>query len=81
MRRANEDIILPLSKPIIGKDGQEISEIFVPNGTRVLLSLIHSNIDPSIWGPDSEEWKPERWLAPLPNSVIEAKIPGVYSHL
>ncbi|KAJ3541618.1 hypothetical protein NMY22_g3820 [Coprinellus aureogranulatus] len=80
-REVNQDIVMPLSKPIIGRDGKEISEIFLPNGTRVLCSLIHCNADPEIWGPDSEEWKPERWLAPLPDTVAEAKIPGVYSHL
>ena len=39
------------------------------------------NKDPDIWGSDADEWKPERWLALLPNSVIEAKVPGVFSHM
>ncbi|KAI0039847.1 hypothetical protein FA95DRAFT_1503644, partial [Auriscalpium vulgare] len=34
----------------------------------------------AIWGPDAEEWKPERWLAPLPKTVEEARIPGIYSN-
>jgi len=34
-----------------------------------------------MWGPDVYEWKPERWLNPLPESVTNARIPGVYSHL
>ncbi|KAJ3513699.1 hypothetical protein NMY22_g14961 [Coprinellus aureogranulatus] len=32
-------------------------------------------------GPDSYEWKPERWLSPLPDTLANAKIPGVYSNL
>ena len=31
--------------------------------------------------PDALEWKPERWLSPLPQAVIDAHLPGVYSHL
>ncbi|KAH9950796.1 hypothetical protein B0H21DRAFT_681895, partial [Amylocystis lapponica] len=27
------------------------------------------------------EWKPERWLSPLPSTVTEARVPGVYSNL
>ena len=34
-----------------------------------------------MWGEDALEWKPERWLAPLPSTVADAKIPGVYSNL
>ena len=39
------------------------------------------NRDPAIWGADARVWKPERWLSPLPDTVTDAKIPGVYSHL
>lgn len=45
------------------------------------ISIQETNQDPEIWGPDSGEWKPERWLSPLPDSVLNARIQGVYSHL
>jgi len=57
-----------------------MQEIFVPKGTNVLVNLDGLNTDPSIWGDDCYEWKPERWLSPLPESVINARIPGVYSN-
>ena len=76
-----EDIVMPLSQPIRGLDGTLISEIAVPKGTIVLIGMLASNRNPQLWGPDAEEWKPERWLHPLPEAVKEAHIPGVYSHL
>jgi hypothetical protein len=31
--------------------------------------------------PDAHEWKPERWLSPLPETITDSKVPGVYAHL
>ncbi|TEB39431.1 cytochrome P450 [Coprinellus micaceus] len=81
MRDTREDIVLPFSKPVRGIDGSEIHEVLVPKGTTVFPSLQSSNCNPDIWGPDSFEWKPERWIEGLPESVAKAKIPGIYSHL
>lgn len=72
---------MPLSEPITGLDGRPVSEIFIPKGTRIVVSLVHCNRDRAIWGPDADEWKPERWLTGLPDSVADAKVPGIYSHL
>ncbi|KAJ1307064.1 hypothetical protein OPQ81_008043 [Rhizoctonia solani] len=33
------------------------------------------------WGDDADQFKPSRWLDPLPCSVTEARIPGVYSNM
>ena len=79
--RPTEDTILPLSNPIRGKDGKLMSEILVPKGTLTFIASGTSNINKAIWGEDAEEWKPERWLASLPESVSEAKVPGIYSNL
>ncbi|KAJ3928193.1 MAG: cytochrome P450 [Lentinula lateritia] len=80
-RSARQDTIIPLLKPIIGLDGTEIHEVAAPNGTRVIVSIYNSNRNPDLWGEDANEWKPERWLSPLPKALVEAHIPGVYSHL
>ncbi len=76
-----QDTILPLGAPIKGLDGQKITEIPIPKGTRVMVGILASNVNPEIWGPDSNEWKPERWLEPLPETVTAARIPGIYSNL
>ncbi|KAL6306629.1 cytochrome P450 monooxygenase [Sparassis latifolia] len=80
-RQARKDIILPFSQPIRGKNGQLMSEILVPNGTQIFLGITGSNLNKALWGEDALEWKPKRWLSPLPDAVTDAHIPGVYSHL
>lgn len=72
---------MPLSTPIRGVDGREVNEILVPKNTNIIISILSANRNPAIWGPDSLEWKPERWLSPLPDTVTGARIPGVYSNL
>ncbi|KAI9458423.1 cytochrome P450 [Lactarius psammicola] len=79
MRTARSDVVLPLSSPIHDVNGREIHEIFVPKNTNLYIQIYNLNRDPSIWGPDAAEWKPERWLAPLPESV--ANIQGVYANI
>ncbi|KAJ3514910.1 hypothetical protein NLJ89_g2096 [Agrocybe chaxingu] len=80
-RVARADIILPLSSPVKGINGDDIHEIPVSKGMHIIISILSSNRDPKLWGPDSFEWKPERWLKPLPEAVLSAHLPAVYSHL
>ncbi|KIM41638.1 hypothetical protein M413DRAFT_152589 [Hebeloma cylindrosporum] len=80
-RTTRKDTVLPLSNPIIGLDGREMHEIPIPSNTNVMIGIYAANRNPEIWGPDSYEWKPERWLSPPPETVTGARIPGVYSHL
>ncbi|KAG5335906.1 hypothetical protein C0989_012573 [Termitomyces sp. Mn162] len=81
LRLARKDMILPLSTPVKGLDGREMQSILVPKNTKIFISIFNANRDPLLWGPDSLEWKPERWLSPLPEAVHDAHIPGIYSHL
>ncbi|KAJ3506994.1 hypothetical protein NLJ89_g6550 [Agrocybe chaxingu] len=81
MRVARADSVLPLGSPVKGINGEQIHEILVPKDTPIIISIISSNQDPKLWGPDAYEWKPERWLKPLPEAVVDARIAGIYSHL
>ncbi|KAJ3889725.1 cytochrome P450 [Lentinula edodes] len=102
LRKSTEDTIVPLSRPVRGADGNEVTDIFLPKATTVIISVIpnihsplqvlyalykqfhqilNANRDPELWGPDVLEWKPERWLSPLPDAILNSKMPGVYSHL
>ena len=80
VNRTRKDVVLPLSAPIQDVDGRKVHEIFVPKDTNVYAQIYNLNRDPSIWGSDAAEWKPERWLAPLPQSVADANIQGVYGN-
>ncbi|TFY58649.1 hypothetical protein EVG20_g8067 [Dentipellis fragilis] len=79
-RTVSKDAVLPLSSPVLGLDGSKTSELHITRNTEIIVSILAVNRDPSIWGPDASEWKPERWLSPLPESLSGAVIPGVYSN-
>ncbi|KAH9848269.1 cytochrome P450 [Lenzites betulinus] len=81
VRQAQADAVLPLSRPITGKDGSQIDSVAVPKGTLVFVAVQAININPDIWGPDGREWRPERWLEPLPETVAAAKIPGAQANI
>ncbi|OJT06234.1 Cytochrome P450 3A24 [Trametes pubescens] len=81
MREVTKDAMLPLSEPITGRDGQPLHSIPVTKGMRIFTDVIASNCNKELWGEDADEWKPERWLKPLPRALEDAHIPGVYSHL
>lgn len=36
--------------------------MFVPKGTQVYIASRAVNQDKEVWGPDADEFKPERWL-------------------
>lgn len=68
--------------PIKSADGkQEWKEIPLKNNTNVIISIIAANRSKAIWGEDAEEWRPERWLKPLPETVAQAHLPGVYASM
>ena len=79
--RTREDVVLPLSEPVRGRDGTMIYEVPIPKDTSVFVGIYSSNTRKALWGEDAYEWKPERWLSRLPDAVMDAKIPGVYSNL
>ncbi|KAI5121967.1 hypothetical protein M0805_002037 [Coniferiporia weirii] len=81
-RTTRRDVVLPLLWPITATDGiTEIREIPIKDNTGIIVSILNANCSKRIWGEDAGEWKPERWLRPLPDSVSNAHLPGVYSSM
>lgn len=81
-RSARKDAILPLATPCKSEDGEsEIDHLCIRKGQNLIVAFGSCNRLKPIWGPDAYEWKPERWLKPLPSTVTDARISGVYSSL
>lgn len=78
---ATADTVLPLSKPVYTTDGNVMESIPVPKGSQYLVGFLGCNMSKAMWGKDAPEWKPERWLSPLPSTLTESRVPGVYSNL
>jgi len=79
-RDARKDFVLPLGQPFTDTKGELRTDLFVPRGTTVYVNILGVNRDPAIFGADALHWKPQRWLSPLPQSVTDAHIPGVYGN-
>ncbi|RDB16349.1 hypothetical protein Hypma_003056 [Hypsizygus marmoreus] len=79
-RTASQDVTVPLHMPVKGVDGQMISQIHVAKNQTVIIGVANCNTDPRIWGSDALMWKPDRWLEPLPESLLTAHVPGVLSN-
>jgi len=74
-------VVLPLSTALECVDGKIINEVPIPEATNLIIGVHSCNRNPDIWGADAGEWKPERWLLPLPSALVDARIPGVFSHM
>ena len=79
--RTQCDAVIPFAQPIRGHDGQLMHDVLVPKNTTIIVGIRGANMNKAVWGPDASEWKPERWLNPLPETVTKAKMPGVYPNL
>ncbi|EJD50642.1 cytochrome P450 [Auricularia subglabra TFB-10046 SS5] len=77
-REAMQDDIIPLGTPIKDLSGNLISSIKVNKGDQVHVPIFLVNHNKAIWGPDADEFRPERWE----NVPSEASsIPGITPNL
>jgi cytochrome P450 len=63
-RSADEDDVLPLDTPITTADGEILTELPIPKGTRVILALPSYNRNKKLFGEDAHTFNPYRWLEP-----------------
>lgn len=62
IKQAAYDDVIPLGEPIVTATGETVSELVIAKGTAVQCSVFQLNLSEELWGPDSREFKPERWL-------------------
>ncbi|KZT24217.1 cytochrome P450 [Neolentinus lepideus HHB14362 ss-1] len=92
-RTCRQDTTLPLAYPITSSSGVTLTSVAVPAGTSVIMSLLAANHNKQVWGPDADEWRPERWLTESGERVMfsegdgeedgegRVKYPGVYASM
>ncbi|KAG8749564.1 cytochrome P450-dit2 [Ceratobasidium sp. 423] len=79
-RVATKDWTVPLRYPVQSKDKKTtITNIHIPKGTGLHISLRAANKDKQTWGDDAGRFRPNRWLEPLPTSVTDSRMPGIFS--
>ncbi|KAF9020787.1 cytochrome P450 [Hymenopellis radicata] len=78
IRVAGKDDVIPTSKPFMDKNGVVCDSIRIKKGDSITIPLHIMNTDPSIWGEDAAEFKPERWEK-TPEAV--SAIPGVWGNI
>jgi len=57
--------------------------IKIKEGDGIFVPIVSLNRLKDVWGEDASEFKPERWLTPMPPDLKEKQkqVPGVYSDL
>ncbi|KAF8061017.1 cytochrome P450 [Lyophyllum atratum] len=56
---AADTIVIPLSEPL---PGTTETHLVVPKGTTIAIPLNVIQTDPEVWGPDADEFRPQRWI-------------------
>jgi cytochrome P450 len=76
-RQTCKDLVVPLHRPILDKDGKTIHELALKKDTVLFLNFIAYNRHPDLWGSDPQVFRPERWF-----DMNESRYKfGVYANL
>ncbi|WVQ72763.1 hypothetical protein IAR50_002323 [Cryptococcus sp. DSM 104548] len=84
IRKAGQDIVIPLGAPVIGRDGQIMTSVELSKGTAIYIPTGSINTSPLLWGPDAEEFRPERFLqddTSTSGTNEWRQIPGVWGNV
>ncbi|KAJ7350822.1 cytochrome P450 [Mycena albidolilacea] len=78
-RQSAADDVLPLFRPLTLQSGEVITELPVPKGMKVIISIAAYNRNKDVFGHDADTFNPERWLD---GSMRKAEAPvGAYANL
>lgn len=62
VRTSNVHDMVPLSKPIRSRSGKMIDSFPMQPGQQIIIPVAAYNKSTDIFGPDADEFRPERWL-------------------
>ncbi|KIJ43581.1 hypothetical protein M422DRAFT_253163 [Sphaerobolus stellatus SS14] len=68
MRVAGRDDVIPISIPQKTKSGTTVTSIPISKGQMIIASIFAYNRLPEVWGPDADQWRPERFLEGIESS-------------
>lgn len=77
-RMAARDMVIPLTIPIIGRDGTTMTSINAKKGCDIAIPIMSVNRSKSVWGPDADQFNPDRFDV---GGFPKEPIPGVYGSL
>ena len=63
----NETLRIYAPVPITLRDTEHDTTVlgqFIPRGTKIVIAPWATNMNKELWGPDAEEFNPDRWMAP-----------------
>ncbi|KAG2146033.1 cytochrome P450 [Suillus bovinus] len=76
-RKVHKATTLPLQFPARSSSGAEISSIVVDENVLIVINILATNRNRTIWGDDANEWKPERWLpSPATKDELGMDVPS-----
>ncbi|KAJ7891219.1 cytochrome P450 [Mycena olivaceomarginata] len=61
-RIAIHDDVIPLKNPVTLSNGETVTSLPVKAGEGFIIPFLVLNTDPTVWGPDADQFIPERWL-------------------
>ncbi|KAF8521955.1 hypothetical protein BU17DRAFT_19873, partial [Hysterangium stoloniferum] len=56
------DDVIPLSTATTTKKGEIVTDVSIPAGQKIIISILTYNRLKSVWGDDADVWRPERFI-------------------
>ncbi|WVQ86034.1 hypothetical protein IAT38_008202 [Cryptococcus sp. DSM 104549] len=79
IREATGEYVIPLSIPVVGRDGKLVESVHVKKGTKIFIPILSVNTSPAIWGPDAAQFNPHRFIS---GDVSAAQaLPGTWGNI
>ncbi|KAF8518122.1 cytochrome P450 [Hysterangium stoloniferum] len=61
-RKSKQDDVIPLSTATTTKKGEIITDVSIPAGQKIIISILTYNRLKSVWGDDADVWRPEHFI-------------------